>query len=194
MREGKLERVTKETSIQVRLDLDGPGKAEVRTGIGFFDHMLTAMAVHGNFDLSLQASGDLHVDGHHTVEDCGIVLGKALAIALEDKSGLCRYGSFWLPMDDALAMAAVDVSGRPFLHFNADFRNERIGEFETCLTREFFQAFAFNAGITLHLNVLYGENDHHRCEAIFKAAGHALEAAVKKNATGEVLSTKGVLA
>ncbi len=194
MREGKLERVTKETSIQVRLDLDGPGKAEVRTGIGFFDHMLTAMAVHGNFDLSLQASGDLHVDGHHTVEDCGIVLGKALAIALEDKSGLCRYGSFWLPMDDALAMAAVDVSGRPFLHFNADFRNERIGEFETCLTREFFQAFAFNAGITLHLNVLYGENDHHRCEAIFKAAGHALEAAVKKNTTGEVLSTKGVLA
>lgn len=194
MREGKLERATKETTIQARLDLDGPGKAEVSTGIGFFDHMLTAMAVHGGFDLSLSAAGDLHVDGHHTVEDCGIVLGKALAIALGDKSGLSRYGSFWLPMDEALAMAAVDVSGRPFLHYNAAFRNERIGDYETCLTKEFFQALAFNAGITLHINLLYGENDHHGCEAVFKAVGHALEAAVKKNATGDVLSTKGVLA
>ncbi|HCP15467.1 MAG TPA: imidazoleglycerol-phosphate dehydratase HisB [Peptococcaceae bacterium] len=194
MREGKLERNTKETSIQAWLALDGTGCADVSTGIGFFDHMLISWAVHGGFDLTLKAEGDLQVDGHHTVEDCGIVLGKALGLALADKSGLCRYGSFWLPMDDALAMAAVDVSGRPFLHFNAAFRNERIGDFETCLTREFFQALAFNAGITLHINLLYGENDHHGCEAIFKAVGHALSGAVMKNSSGEALSTKGVLA
>lgn len=194
MRQGFYERTTKETSIKAFIDLDGGGKAEVSTGIGFFDHMLTALAVHGGFDLQLQCRGDLQVDGHHSVEDCGIVLGKAIAEALGDKSSIGRFGSFWLPMDDALAMAAIDISGRPYLHFAAEFKNERIGDFETCLTKEFFQALAVNAGITLHINLLYGENDHHCCEAIFKAAGHCMKMAV--SASGDVgpLSTKGCLA
>lgn len=189
-RTGIASRKTKETEISVALSLDG-GSVEIATGIGFFDHMLEAFAVHSGFGLSLKASGDLQVDGHHTVEDTGIVLGKALADALGDKGGIRRYGSFRLPMDEALATAAVDVSGRPFLVFNARFPEERVGEYDTCLTVEFFRALAFNAGITLHLGVEYGENSHHMIEALFKAAAHALSEAVSPREG--LLSTKGTL-
>ena len=190
MRTGIANRKTKETEISVALCLDG-GSVEIATGIGFFDHMLEAFAVHGGFGLSVRANGDLHVDGHHTVEDTGIVLGQALADALGDKSGIRRYGDFRLPMDETLASACVDVSGRPYLVFNACFPEERVGEYDTCLTAEFFRAVAFHAGITLHLAVDYGENSHHMTEALFKAAAHAIrKAVVPREGT---LSTKGVL-
>ena len=177
MREGSFSRQTRETSIDVSICLDG-GNVEVSTGIGFFDHMLEAFAVHGGFGLTVRAMGDWQVDGHHTVEDTGIVLGKALAQALGDKSGIARFGSFFVPMDESLAFAAVDVSGRPFLVLDAQFREERVGEFDTCLTQEFFRALAFQAGITLHMKVEYGCNAHHMIEALFKAAAHALRLAV----------------
>ena len=188
MRTGKAERVTKETTIQAAICLDG-GDVEVSTGIGFFDHMLEAFAVHGGFGLKLQTVGDLYVDGHHTVEDTGIVLGRAMAEALGGKSGIARFGSFFVPMDESLAFAAVDVSGRPFLVCDAVFPQERVGEFDACLTPEFFRAFAQNAGLTLHLRCEYGANSHHIIEALFKAAAHALRLAVApKEGT---LSTKG---
>lgn len=184
-------RKTKETDITVELSLDG-GTVDVSTGIGFFDHMLTAFAVHGGFGLRIKAKGDLYVDGHHTVEDTGIVLGKAFAQAFGDKSGIARFGSFYVPMDEALAFAAVDVSGRPFLAFRADFSQERTGEYDLCLTEEFMRAFAMNAGVTLHIRLEYGSNAHHEVEAIFKAAAHALRLATAKTGGG-VLSTKGSL-
>lgn len=190
MRIGTYSRSTKETTISAALNLDG-GAVEISTGIGFFDHMLEALAVHAGFGLTLKAEGDLRVDGHHTVEDTGIVLGKALAEALGDKGGIRRYGSFFIPMDESLAMASLDVSGRPFLVFDARFPEERIGDYDSCLTIEFFRALAFNAGITLHLKVLYGQNAHHMTEALFKAAAHALKEAVRP-AEG-TLSTKGTL-
>ena len=190
MREGSYSRQTRETSIDAMICLDG-GNVEVSTGIGFFDHMLEAFAVHGGFGMTVRAMGDWHVDGHHTVEDTGIVLGKALAQALGDKSSIARFGSFFVPMDEALAFAAVDVSGRPFLVLDAAFREERVGEFDTCLTLEFFRALAFNAGITLHMKVEYGSNAHHMIEALFKAAAHAIRLAVAP-AQG-CLSTKGSL-
>lgn len=190
MRIGTYSRSTKETTISAALNLDG-GAVEISTGIGFFDHMLEALAVHAGFGLTLKAEGDLRVDGHHTVEDTGIVLGKALAEALGDKGGIRRYGSFFIPMDESLAMASLDVSGRPFLVFDARFPEERIGDYDSCLTIEFFRALAFNAGITLHLKVLYGQNAHHMTEALFKAAAHALKEAVRP-AEG-TLSTKGAL-
>lgn len=190
MREGSYSRQTRETSIDATICLDG-GNVEVSTGIGFFDHMLEAFAVHGGFGMTVRAMGDWHVDGHHTVEDTGIVLGKALAQALGDKSSIARFGSFFVPMDEALAFAAVDVSGRPFLVLDAAFREERVGEFDTCLTLEFFRALAFNAGITLHMKVEYGSNAHHMIEALFKAAAHAIRLAVTP-AQG-CLSTKGSL-
>ncbi len=190
MREGSYSRQTRETSIDAAICLDG-GNVEVSTGIGFFDHMLEAFAVHGGFGMTVRAMGDWHVDGHHTVEDTGIVLGKALAQALGDKSSIARFGSFFVPMDEALAFAAVDVSGRPFLVLDAAFREERVGEFDTCLTLEFFRALAFNAGITLHMKVEYGSNAHHMIEALFKAAAHAIRLAVAP-AQG-CLSTKGSL-
>lgn len=190
MREGRFSRQTRETSIDVSICLDG-GNVEVSTGIGFFDHMLEAFAVHGGFGLTVRAMGDWQVDGHHTVEDTGIVLGKALAQALGDKSGIARFGSFFVPMDESLAFAAVDVSGRPFLVLDAQFREERVGEFDTCLTQEFFRALAFQAGITLHMKVEYGCNAHHMIEALFKAAAHALRLAVTP--TEGCLSTKGSL-
>lgn len=193
MRTSEINRKTKETDISVTLALDGSGTADIRTGIGFFDHMLTALAVHGGFDLTVRCAGDLNVDGHHSVEDVGICLGKALAQALGDKAGIVRYGSAVIPMDEALGFCAVDVSGRPFLVFNAAFTGERIGDYETCLTEEFMRAFAFNAGITLHLKAEYGKNDHHITEALFKALAHALKQAVSQNADGAALSTKGVL-
>lgn len=192
MRTAVEQRKTKETDVRVELCLDG-GNAEISTGIGFFDHMLTAFAVHGGFGLKIKTDGDLEVDCHHTVEDTGIVLGKAFAAALGDKSGIARFGSFFIPMDEALAFASVDVSGRPFLVFQAQFPEERVGEYDTCMTEEFFRAFAMNAGITLHLRMEYGRNSHHIAEALYKAAAHALRLAVAQTGTGAVLSTKGVL-
>ncbi len=193
MRASEISRKTKETDIQIKLDLDGTGKVSINSGIGFFDHMLTAFAVHSGIDLTVICHGDLEVDGHHSVEDIGITLGKAVAEALGDKAGIMRYGSFYIPMDEALAFCSLDISGRPFLVFSADFHDQRVGEFDTCLCEEFFRAFAFNAGITLHIREEYGKNDHHICEAIFKAAAHAFKAAVSRNSDGSVLSTKGVL-
>ncbi|WP_050698294.1 imidazoleglycerol-phosphate dehydratase HisB [Anaeromassilibacillus senegalensis] len=191
MRTALQTRKTRETDITIELSLDG-GPVQISTGIGFFDHMLTAFAVHGGFGLQVSVEGDLYVDGHHTVEDTGIVLGKAFAQAFGDKSGIARFGSFFVPMDEALAFAAVDVSGRPFLAFQADFSQERAGEYDLCLTEEFLRAFATNAGITLHVRLEYGSNAHHEAEAIFKAAAHALRLAAVQTGGG-VLSTKGSL-
>ena len=191
MRTAEIKRKTKETDISVALDLDG-GNVNIRTGIGFFDHMLTAFAVHGGFGLEVFVEGDLDVDTHHTVEDTGIALGAAFKKALGDMGGINRYGSFYIPMDESLALCALDISNRSFLVFNAEFKEERCGEYETCCTEEFFRAFAVNAGITLHLNVLYGSNSHHEIEALFKAFAHAMKIAVAPFGGG-VLSTKGVL-
>jgi imidazoleglycerol-phosphate dehydratase len=192
MRTSEKTRKTKETDIRIAFALDGTGVCAIDTGIGFFDHMLTAFAVHGGFDLSVACVGDLDVDGHHTVEDVGIVLGQAFAEALGDKVGINRYGSFALPMDESLALCAVDISERPYFVYNVKFLTERIGELETQLIVEFFRAFAMNAALTLHLNAPYGENDHHKCEALFKAVAHALKIAVRKDGDA-LLSTKGAL-
>ncbi|MBR1832812.1 MAG: imidazoleglycerol-phosphate dehydratase HisB [Ruminiclostridium sp.] len=192
-RTAEITRKTKETDITVKLNIDGSGTPDIDTGIGFFDHMLTALCVHGGFDMTVKCKGDLNVDGHHSVEDTGITLGKAFAEALGDKSGIMRYGSSFIPMDEALGFCALDISARPFLVFNAEFTNERIGEYDACLTEEFMRAFAFNAGITLHLRCEYGKNDHHITEALFKALAHALKQAVSVNADGKALSTKGTL-
>lgn len=191
-RKAQITRTTKETDIKLVLNLDG-GEADISTGIGFFDHMLNSFAVHGEFGLILNARGDLQVDAHHTAEDVGIVLGKAFSEALGDKSGIVRYGSAFIPMDEALGFCAVDISGRPFLVFDAEFEGEKVGELDTCLVEEFMRAFAFNAGITLHLRCEYGKNDHHKIEALFKALAYAMKAAVKINANGMAVSTKGTL-
>ena len=193
MRTSEITRKTKETEIKIKLNIDGSGTPEIDTGIGFFDHMLTALCVHGGFDMEISCKGDLNVDGHHTVEDVGIALGKAFAEALGDKSGITRYGSAFIPMDEALGFCALDISARPFLVFNAVFTNEKIGDYDSCLTEEFMRAFAFNAGITLHLRSEYGKNDHHITEALFKALAYALRTAVKKNESGKAVSTKGSL-
>ncbi len=192
MRKAEITRKTGETEITVSIDLDGNGKANICTGIGFFDHMLTAFTVHSGFDMRVKAHGDLEVDAHHTVEDTGIVIGQAFKQAVGDMKGIVRYGSAYIPMDEALGFCSLDVSNRPFLVFDADFSDDRIGTFDTCLTEEFFRSFAFNAGITLHLKKEYGKNDHHIAEALFKATAHALGDAVivKSN---KILSTKGVL-
>lgn len=184
-------RKTLETEISVRLCLDG-GKTEISTGVGFFDHMLNSFAVHGGFGIQIKADGDLNVDCHHTVEDTGIVLGKTFLKALGDKSGINRFGNCTIPMDESLAFASVDISGRPFLVFGADFKQERIGSYDTCMTEEFMRAFAMNAGITLHTKVLYGSNAHHETEAMFKAVAHALNIAVAPR-SGGILSAKGSL-
>ena len=193
MRESQVKRKTKETDIEVKVTLDGQGKADIDTGIGFFDHMLTALSVHSGISMDIKVKGDLHVDGHHTVEDTGIVLGKALYEALGDKSGITRYGSAFIPMDESLSFCSLDISNRPFLVFQGSFTNAMIGSYDACLTEEFFRAFAFNAGITLHVNMMYGSNDHHKCEAAFKAVAHALKTAVTPLSDGKTLSTKGVL-
>lgn len=192
MRAAAIERNTKETQISVDLNLDG-GEVEISTGIGFFDHMLTAFAVHGGFGLKVRVTGDLEVDTHHTIEDTGIALGMAFKQALGDMSGIVRYGSFSVPMDEALANCVLDISNRPFLVFKASFEQELCGDYETCVTEEFFRAFAMNACITLHIAVPYGANAHHEIEAVFKAVAHAMKIAVSKNQDGSVLSTKGVL-
>lgn len=191
MRTGKITRTTRETDIEVSVNLDG-GAAEISTGIGFFDHMLTALSVHSGIGMTVKCKGDLEVDGHHTVEDVGICIGMALREALGDRKGIARYGSFFIPMDEALAFASLDISGRPFLVYNAQLSQERCGDFDTCLGLEFFRALAVNAGITLHIRLEYGANAHHELEAIFKAVAHALKAACKIEYE-DTLSTKGVL-
>ena len=193
MRKAEIERVTKETQIRVNLALDEKGKAEIDTGIGFFDHILTALSVHSGISMSVKVKGDLNVDCHHTIEDTGIAIGQALGQALGAKSGIVRYGTAYIPMDESLAMASLDLSNRPFLVFNCDFTNQSCGEYDLCMTEEFFRAFAFNSGMTLHINLLYGSNDHHKAEAVYKAVAHALKTAVTENADGSTLSTKGVL-
>ena len=194
-RKSVIERKTKETDIFVSLNLDGTGKADIHTGIGFFDHMLDGFARHGFFDIKVKVSGDLEVDGHHTVEDTGIVLGQVIKEALGDKSGIRRYGSFILPMDDALALCAVDLCGRPYFSYECEFPSERIGELDTELIREFFYAVSYSAGMNLHIKMLSGLNGHHRAEAMFKAFSKALDEAVSKDGRIEdVLSTKGSLA
>ena len=192
MRKADVRRSTKETQIEISVEFDGKGRNSISTGIGFFDHMLTAFSVHSGISMNISVKGDLYVDGHHTVEDTGIVLGQAFAMALGDKSGINRYGTAYIPMDESLGFCSLDISNRPFLVFNAEFTNERIGEFDCCLAEEFFRAFAFNAGITMHIGVPYGSNDHHKCEAVFKAVAHALKIAAAENGSG-TLSTKGVL-
>ncbi len=189
----KVNRKTKETDINAELNIYGSGINEISTGIGFLNHMLTALTVHGGFDLKLTCKGDLEVDGHHTAEDIGIVLGKAFNESLGDKKGIKRYGNAQIPMDEALGICALDISGRPFLVFEAEFTDEKVGELETCLVEEFMRAFAFNAGITIHIKCVYGSNDHHKIEAMFKALAHSLRKAVKPLGNGEALSTKGVL-
>jgi len=194
MRSAKVERKTAETSVAVELNLDGSGAADIKTGIGFFDHMLILLAKHGQMDLTVACQGDLEVDGHHSVEDIGITLGMAFAQALADKKGINRYGFFYLPMDESLGFVALDISGRPFLVYEGGDMAPMIGGYDTQLTEEFLRAFAFNAGITLHAKVLYGTNAHHKVEAIFKALGHALHQAVTIDPSIKgVLSTKGVL-
>ena len=195
MRHAKTTRTTNETSIAVAVNLDGTGKCEIETGVGFFDHMLEQLGKHSLIDISLKAKGDLHIDDHHTVEDAGIALGKALQEAMGERRGIVRYGHAYLPMDETLSRASIDVSGRPFLVFRADFHAGKIGHFDTQLIREFFQAFAMNAGITLHLENLYGVNDHHIAESCFKAVARALRIAVTVDPrqANEIPSTKGVL-
>lgn len=190
-RKKTVKRKTAETEITVTIDLDGTGKAEVSTGIGFFDHMLKSFARHGLFDLKVLVNGDLEVDDHHTVEDVGIVLGEAIKQAVGDKSAINRYGQSLLPMDETLVLCAVDLCGRPYLNFHASFQAERIGAFTTCLCKEFFYAISYAAMMNLHIKELDGENDHHICEAMFKAFARALCMAVTVNPRiNGVLSTK----
>ena len=189
---GYVTRVTKETQIEVEINLDG-GEVNVSTGIGFFDHMLNAFAHHAGFGLNVTTEGDLIVDCHHSIEDTGIAIGMALKQALGDKGGILRFGSAYIPMDESLSFCAVDVSGRPYLVFKGEFPQERVGDFDTCMTEEFFKALSDNAGITLHIKNEYGKNSHHMIESIFKAFAYAMKTAVKDNGTGEVISTKGVL-
>ncbi len=194
MREAAFMRKTRETTVQMSLQLDGSGESEVGTGIGFFDHMLELFAKHGKFDLQMQVDGDLYVDGHHTVEDAGIVLGKGIKDALGDKKGIRRYGSAVVPMDESLAEVAIDLSGRGYLVYNGQFGQFRQGEFDLELVEEFFRALALNGEMNLHINLRYGKNNHHKAEAIFKAFGRALkEAVLVEDEEGDIPSTKGVL-
>ena len=193
-RNASVNRKTKETNISMKLNIDGAGKSNIQTGIGFFDHMLEGFTKHGFFDMDLHIDGDLHVDGHHTVEDCGIVLGQAIKEAIGDKAGICRYGYFILPMDEVLVLCAVDLCGRPYLSFDAEFTVERVGELETELIKEFFYAVSYSAGMNLHIKVLTPGNNHHMIEAMFKAFAKALDRATGKDPRIEdVLSTKGSL-
>lgn len=193
-RTAAITRDTKETKIQMTLALDGSGRSELHSGIAFFDHMLDGFARHGLFDLKAVCDGDIQVDSHHTIEDMGIVLGTAIREALGDKKGIVRYGSCMLPMDETLAMCAIDLSGRPYFVFDAEFHSDRMGEMDTQMVREFFYAVSYAAGMNLHLKVLYGENDHHKAEALFKAFAKALDAATRTDERiTDVLSTKGTL-
>lgn len=189
-----VERITKETQITVELNLNGQGMTDISTGIGFFDHMLSGFARHGLFDLKVKVNGDLDVDCHHTIEDTGIVLGQAIQKALGEKKGIKRYGHFLLPMDETLALCAIDLSGRPYLNYDASFTTERIGEMDTEMIREFFYAVSYSAAMNLHLKILDGINNHHMAEALFKAFGKALDMAVMEEPRmKDVWSTKGTL-
>ena len=189
-----IERNTKETQIKAVFEIDGTGKSRISTGIGFFDHMLDGFTRHGLFDFTLDVQGDLDVDGHHTVEDTGIVIGQAIREAIGDKEGIRRYGSFMLPMDDALCLCAIDLSGRPYFVFDCAFPAERVGSLDTELFREFFYAVSYSAGKNLHINMLHGETTHHMIEAMFKAFAKALDMAVSYDErSAGVLSTKGIL-
>lgn len=193
-REAAIKRKTNETNISLDIVIDGSGKSEINTGIGFLDHMLALFSRHGFLDLKVKAEGDLNVDAHHTVEDIGIVLGQALKEALGEKKSIKRYGTSYVPMDETLARVVLDLSGRPFLVLNAHFTTDKVGEMDTELVEEFFRAVAFNAGINLHIDVLYGSNNHHMIEAVFKAFGRALDEAVKVDERIQgVMSTKGTL-
>ncbi len=195
MRKGTVKRRTKETDVEVEIDLDGTGRAQVATGIGFLDHMLDLLARHSRIDITVKAKGDLHIDHHHTTEDVGIALGQAVKQALGNLKGITRYADVHVPMDEALTRVALDLSGRPFLAFKAEFVRDKVGSFDTELVQEWFRAFATNAGITLHVETLYGTNDHHISESCFKALARALRAAVAldERAKDEVPSTKGSL-
>jgi imidazoleglycerol-phosphate dehydratase len=194
MRSASKERKTNETLVQVSCHLDDPINVEIDTGVGFFDHMLELFARHGRIGLVVKAKGDLYIDSHHTVEDVGIVLGQVIKASLGDKQGIARYGSAYVPMDETLGFVALDISGRPFLQFDAIFQNPMLGNFDTELVKEFFQAFAFQAGITLHVKVMYGENTHHKIESLFKALGRSLSEAITidPRIIG-VNSTKGII-
>ncbi|MEG1447733.1 MAG: imidazoleglycerol-phosphate dehydratase HisB [Oscillospiraceae bacterium] len=193
MRQATVKRTTKETDIEITINLDKSEPPQVDTGIGFFDHMLTALGVHSGFSLKVLAKGDTEVDCHHTIEDVGIVLGQAFLEALGDKK-ITRFGNSTIPMDESLSSCSVDVSGRAFLVFNADFKYQYMGQMETVMVEEFFRSFAYNARITLHINNLYGDNDHHKAESIFKAVSHALKIAAKPIGENEMLlSTKGTI-
>jgi imidazoleglycerol-phosphate dehydratase len=194
-RVAEVQRNTKETQIRVKVNLDGTGVAKLATGIGFFDHMLDQVARHGLIDLQIEAAGDLHIDGHHTVEDTGITLGQAVAKAVGDKAGLTRYGHAYVPLDEALSRVVVDFSGRPGLHMRVPFKSGMVGGFDTQLAYEFFQGFSNHAGVTLHIDNLHGDNAHHQCETVFKAFGRALRMAlaIDPRAVGAIPSTKGSL-
>jgi imidazoleglycerol-phosphate dehydratase len=195
MRKAAVKRKTKETDIEVEIDLDGKGASSVSTGIGFLDHMLDLLARHSRIDITVRAKGDTHIDDHHTAEDTGIALGQAVKQALGDMKGITRYADVHVPMDEALTRVAIDISGRPFLVFKAEFVRDKVGTFDTELVQEWFQAFAMNAGVTLHAECLYGTNDHHIAESCFKGLARALRAAVAidPKAKDEVPSTKGTL-
>lgn len=192
MREEKIKRVTKETDIDLKLNLDGKGIADIDTGLGFFDHMLTSLCMHAAFDITLKVKGDLQVDCHHTVEDVGIVFGQALNKALGDKKGIVRFGSAHIPMDESLSFCALDISGRPYIVFEAEFKNQFIGSFDTCMIEEFFRALSVSGGITLHIKNIYGADDHHKAESMFKAFAYSLRQAVAVRGDG-IISSKGVL-
>ena len=191
-RTANVERKTKETEVSLVLNLDGTGESDVRTGVGFLDHMLTALSKHGRIDLTLSCNGDLHVDDHHSVEDCGIVLGQAFKAALGDLRGIARYGYAYAPLDESLSRAVVDISGRPFADINLNLQREMIGNLSCEMLPHFLSSFATSAGITLHVDVLKGKNDHHRAESAFKALALALRAAIKRQGT-DIPSTKGVI-
>jgi len=195
MRKATIRRTTKETDVEVEIDLDGSGASAIATGIGFLDHMLDLLARHSRIDVKVAAKGDLHIDHHHTTEDVGIALGQAVKRALGEMKGITRYADVHVPMDEALTRVAIDISGRPFLVFKPQFVRDKVGSFDTELVQEWFQAFAVNAGVTLHVETLYGSNDHHIAESCFKALARALRAAiaVDPRAANEVPSTKGVL-
>ena len=195
MRQAQIQRTTNETNINISINLDGEGVTNINSGIGFFDHMLNLFAVHGRFDLDVECEGDIEVDGHHSIEDIGIALGTAIKNALGDKCGINRDGTFYLPMCESLAFVSLDISGRPYLVYDGGEMSPMIGNYDTELTEEFLRALAFNAGITLHVKIIYGKNSHHKVEAIFKALGHALRIAVKSDPRmkNKIPSTKGAL-
>ncbi|WP_434799575.1 imidazoleglycerol-phosphate dehydratase HisB [Terrisporobacter vanillatitrophus] len=192
MRSGFVERNTLETKVKVKINLDGSGKADIDTGIGFLDHMLTLLSFHSKFDLTVKCSGDLYVDDHHTIEDLGICLGQALKDALGEKVGIRRYSTVYIPMDESLAYTSLDISNRPYLVFNVNFQSERIGNMSTQMFKEFFRAFVNESRTTLHINLLYGENDHHKIEAVFKSFARALKEG-SEVISGDISSSKGVL-